>query len=295
MHLSQAVKAGKHVFAEKPVAVDSPGVRSALASTEIARQKGLSLVAGLCWRYDNEKVATINQVLEGRIGEIRAMQCTYNTGALWHRGDKPEWSRMEWQLRNWLYFTWLSGDHIAEQHIHSLDKMPWAMGGEYPVRCVGNGGRQVRTDPMYGNVFDHFNTTYEWANGVKAFASSRQMEGCKNDVTDHIFGSKGTCHVFGHQCTGENPWVYEGDSNNMYQTEHDRLFASIRSGETINDGDYLAKTTLMSIMGRMAAYTGQEVTWDQALNSEERLGPTIYDWSDVSVEEIARPGITRMR
>ena len=293
MHLMQAVKAGKHIFAEKPVAVDAPGVRMALEATELARQKNLNLVAGLCWRYDNAKKATIQQVLDGRIGEIRAMQCTYNTGALWHRGDKEDWSRMEWQLRNWLYFTWLSGDHIAEQHIHSIDKMPWAMGDVYPVACVANGGRQVRTDPKYGNIFDHFNTTYEWENGVKAFASCRQISGCHSDVSDHIFGSKGTCHVFDHSCSGESEWEFEGEGNDMYQQEHDELFAAIRAGKVINNGEYLAKSTLMAIMGRMAAYTGQRVTWEMALNSQERLGPENYDWTDIDVEEIPRPGKTR--
>lgn len=294
-HLAKAVEKGLHVFAEKPVAVDAPGVRSALESADLARKKGLSLVAGLCWRYDWEKSDTIEQVLEGRIGDIVAMQCTYNTGALWHRGDKPGWSRMEWQLRNWLYFTWLSGDHIAEQHIHSLDKMPWAMGGEYPVRCTGSGGRQVRTDPSFGNVYDHFNTVYEWKGGVKAFASCRQMAGCAQDVSDHIFGTKGTCHVFEHRCTGESPWEYEGESNNMYQEELDHLLRAIRSGVPVNDGDHLAKSTLMAIMGRMAAYTGQTVTWEQALNSKERLGPVDYIWGDLPVEPVAMPGVTRLR
>jgi predicted dehydrogenase len=294
-HLRLALERGRHVFAEKPVAVDGPGVRSVLESTALAQEKGLSIVSGLCWRYDNQKKATIEQVLEGRIGDIVAMQCTYNTGALWHRGHEPDWSPMENQVRNWLYYTWLSGDHIAEQHIHSLDKMPWAMGGEYPEKCVGSGGRQVRTEPMWGNVYDHFNITYEWKNGVKAFASCRQWAGAASDVSDHIFGTKGRCHVFQHRCEGEDPWFYDGPGNNMYQSEHDVLFRSIREGKPVNNGDYMARSTLMAIMGRMAAYTGQTVTFEQALASEERLGPKAYAWGEGGDAAIAQPGITAFR
>jgi len=294
-HLDLAIKAGKHVFAEKPVAVDGPGVRKVLESARLAKEKGLSLVSGLCWRYHSQKQATIQQVLDGRIGDIVAMQCTYNTGGLWHRGHKPEWSDMEYQVRNWLYHTWLSGDHINEQHIHSLDKMPWAMGGEYPVRCVGSGGRQVRTDEKWGNIYDHFNITYEWKGGVKAFASCRQWAGAAGDVSDHIYGTKGRCHVFQHRIVGENPWSCEVPGNNMYQAEHNALFRSIRDGKPINNGDYMAKSTLMAVMGRMAAYTGQAVTWDQALNSSERLGPAAYEWGAAPKEPVARPGVTRLR
>jgi len=301
-HLRLAIEKGLHAFAEKPVAVDGAGVRSILETVEMARQKKLSVVSGLCWRYDNQKKATIQQVLDGRIGDVVAMQCTYNTGGLWHRGRNAEWSDIEYQCRNWLYHTWLSGDHINEQHIHSLDKMPWAMGGAYPIKAVASGGRQVRTDPKYGNIYDHFNVTYEWDNGVKAFSSCRQMPGTAGDVSDHIFGTKGRCHVFGHRTTdldGKETWKYDGPRNSMYQAEHDALFKSIRDGEPINNGDYMAKSTLMAIMGRMAAYTGQVVTFDKALNSKDRLGPqgdpSEYPWGDLEEEPVARPGITRLR
>jgi len=302
-HLRLAVEKGIHVFAEKPVAVDGPGVRSVLEAVEMARQKKLSVVSGLCWRYDNQKKATIQRVLDGHIGDVVTMQCTYNTGELWHRGHREEWSDIEYQCRNWLYYTWLSGDHINEQHIHSLDKMPWAMGDEYPVKCVGSGGRQVRTAEKWGNIYDHFNITFEWKNGVKAFASCRQMNGTSGDVSDHIYGTKGWCHVFGHRTTdhqGNVTWKYEGPRNSMYQTEHDELFRSIREGKPINNGDYMAKSTLMAVMGRMAAYTGQVVTFDQALNSQQRLGPagaspSEYVWGDMKPEPVAIPGVTRLK
>ncbi len=292
-HLAAAVAAGKHIFCEKPVAVDAPGVRSVLESCRKAKEKGLSLVSGLCWRYHNGMRATFDKIHEGAIGEIRTIQATYNTGGLWYRGFKKEWSQMENMVRNWLYYTWLSGDHIAEQHIHSLDKIAWAMNDEYPIKVTASGGRQVRTEAKYGNVYDHFNTVYEFKNGVKGFASCRQWNGAANDVSDHVYGTEGVCHVFKHQIVGKHPWKFKGKHNSMYQAEHDALFASIRKGEPINNGDYMVKSTLMAIMGRMAAYTGKVITWDEAWNSKERLGPEVYEWGQFDPKPVARPGITR--
>ena len=190
-HLRAAIDAGKHVFCEKPVAVDPPGVRSVLETTELARLKNLSIVSGLCWRYDLGVRETMKRIQDGAIGEITAIQENFLTGTLWHRGRKPHWSEMEFQMRNWLYFTWLSGDHIVEQHVHSLDKALWLMGNVPPTYCYGLGGRQVRTDAKWGNIYDHFAVCFEWANGVKAFAYTRQMKGCHNDVDDYVIGTSG--------------------------------------------------------------------------------------------------------
>jgi predicted dehydrogenase len=275
------------------VAVDGPGVRSILETCALAERKKLSIVSGLCYRYHGAMREAIARVHDGQIGEIVAMECSYLTGALWHHPRQSGWSDMEWQMRNWLYFTWLSGDHIAEQHIHSLDKLAWAMGDRYPVRATGVGGRQVRTDPVFGNVYDHFAITYEFGNGVNAFGRCRQQPGCENDVNDYVVGTKGTCDVMRQTITGEKPWSFEGKRGDMYQREHDELFASIRKGEPINNGVYMAHSTLMAIMGRMAAYTGKAITWEQALNSQERLGPEKYEWGEIAVEEIAMPGITK--
>jgi predicted dehydrogenase len=293
-HLKAAVEAGKHVFAEKPVAVDAPGVRSVLATSEEAKKKGLSLVSGLCWRYHQPMREGFQRVHDGAIGEIVTMQCTYHTSELWKHDRQPEWSDMEWQIRNWLYFTWLSGDHINEQHIHSIDKLAWAMKDESPVKASGVGGRQVRTSPAFGHVYDHFSVCYEYAGGVKAFSSCRQQDGCANDVSDHIIGTKGVFHTLPRQeITGEDPWRTRDRRNTMYQTEHDELFASIRSGNPINNGDYMTKSTLMCIMGRMSAYTGQTITWEQALNSQEDLRPPRYDWISMEVPPVAMPGLTQ--
>ena len=292
MHLKAAIDAGKHVFCEKPVAVDAPGVRSVLATCEEAKKKNLAVVSGLCWRYHNPKRETLARVQDGAVGNILTMQCTYNTGGLWIHPRQPAWSDMEWQVRNWTYFTWLAGDIITEQHIHSLDKAAWAMKDVYPVKATSIGGRQARTGKEYGYIYDHFSTVYEFPGGVKMFSSCRQQVNCDNDVSDHIMGTKGVCDVFKHQITGEQPWKYSGKDNNMYQTEHDALFESIRKGTPINNGDYMCKSTLMAIMGRMSAYTGKSITWDQALNSKQDLSPAKYEWGPIETPAVSIPGIT---
>lgn len=299
--LAYAVEKGKHAFVEKPVAVDAPGVRSVLATCEKAKQKKLSIVSGLCWRYDDGMKETMARVHEGLVGDIIALQCTYNVGGLWHRSLKEKeqkgWGDMEWQIRNWLYFTWLSGDHNVEQHIHSLDKMAWAMKDEYPVRCYGVGGRQARTAPDFGHIYDHHAVVYEFANGVRCFSMCRQQPGTAPDVSDHIFGSLGTCSTMEYRIKGKNNWEFprtrrrRGD---MYQNEQDALFGSIRAGNPINNGDYMCKSTLMAIMGRMATYTGQIITWDMAMNSKEDLTPPTYDLkAKMDIPPVAIPGVTK--
>jgi predicted dehydrogenase len=294
LHMRAAAETKKHMFVEKPVAVDAPGVRSILESARIARENKLNVVSGLCYRYMFAKQAVIEHVHAGDIGEIVAMETTYNTNGLWHRGRKPEWSDMEWQIRNWLYFTWLSGDHIAEQHIHSLDKIMWAMNDEPPLQATSSGGRVQRTDPMYGNVYDHFNTVFEWKNGVRAFSSCRQWNGASTDVSDHIYGTQGVAHLQTHDIKGAKSWRWRSEAeDNMYQNEHNALFAAIRAGEVIDNSSYMASSTLMAILARMAAYTGQTITWEQALNSTEDLSAKNYAWADAPAVEISVPGVTK--
>jgi predicted dehydrogenase len=293
-HLKYAVEKGKHVFAEKPVAVDGPGVRSVFETSRAAREKNLAIVSGLCWRYDHGMRATFEKLRDGAAGEIVAIQATYHSSTLKKFPRQPGWSDMEFQLRNWQHMVWASGDFNVEQHVHSLDKVAWAMGDVPPVQCVGSGGRQARTGPESGNVYDHFSVVYEYANGVKAFCSCRQIDGCDNDVSDHVFGTKGVCDVFKHQINvgGKPAWRFRGNKGDMYQTEHNELFASIRNGAPINNGDYMTKSTLMAIMGRMSAYTGKVVTWEQALESKEDLSPPKYDWIPLPEPVVAVPGVT---
>ncbi|WP_229248520.1 Gfo/Idh/MocA family protein [Dyadobacter sandarakinus] len=296
-HLTAAINAGKHVFCEKPVAVDAPGVRKVLDAAKLAKQKNLSLMSGFCWRYHEPKRASFSRILDGAVGDITAIYNTYDTGTLWSFPRVAGWSDAEYVFRNWTYYTWLAGDHIVEQAVHSIDMMSWAMGGKLPVSVVGTGGRQVRTDSLFGNIFDHFAVVYDYDNGVKGFHHSRQQANCENSYLVQTLGTKGSamvnCARNVHEITGANPWKYEGPSNDMYQTEHNELFASIRSGKLINDGEFMAHSTLIAIMGRMAAYTGKRITWEDAMNSSERLGPDSYSFDmKPPVVEVAKPGIT---
>lgn len=291
--LRYAVDAGKHCFVEKPIAVDAPGVRDVAKTCERAEEKGLAIVSGLCWRYHPAVRETIDRIQGGALGDIVSMESQYNAGTLWHRGDRDEWSRMEYQIRNWLYYTWLSGDHIVEQAVHSLDKTSWILGDATPVRAVGLGGRQQRTEKKYGNIFDHHTVFFEYEDGIKVFFTCRQQKGCKNNVDEHVLGSKGSARVLKNTIDGSESWKYSGPSHNMYRLEHEALFKSIRDGKPINNGRYMVNSTMIAIMGRMCTYTGQELTWDQCWNSQERLGPTEYAWTDVPEREVAIPGITK--
>lgn len=299
LHVEYAVEKETHAFVEKPIATDAPGVRRMRAACDKAAEKGISISSGLCYRYKHAKQATLQRVHDGMIGEIKSMECTYNTGGLWHRGRKPEWSEMEYQMRNWLYFTWLSGDHIAEQHIHSLDKLAWAMNDVPPMKATASGGRIVRSDEQWGNIYDHFNTVFEWEGGVKGFSSCRQWVGADGNVSDFVVGTKGTAALQSHRIqmtdpgAGDEKWRYRGEGpDDMYQNEHDVLFAALRAGDRIDNSDYMCKSTMMAIMARMSAYTGKSVTWDMAWNSKEDLSPSAYDWTDMEMRPVAQPGVT---
>jgi len=303
MHLKAVLDASKHCFCEKPVAVDAPGVRMQMETSKKFAEKKLSLVSGLCYRYDAQKIEIMKRIHAGDIGKIVALQCNYITKGLWSDARKPEWSDMEWQLRNWLYFTWLSGDMITEQHIHSLDKMMWVMKDVPPAKAYSTGGRTVRTErPQFGNVYDHFATVYEWEDGTRLFAHARQFtnptgkfdDKIYTDVSDFVYGTDGTAAIQTHTITGKNPYKDPAkkrvSSTVMYDAEHVALANSIREGKPINNGDYMCKSTLMAIMGRMAAYTGREVTWDEALSSKEDLSPAKYAFGPVALPDVAIPG-----
>jgi predicted dehydrogenase len=299
MHLKAAIDAGKHVFAEKPVAVDAPGVRAVLETVRKARERGLSIVSGLALRYDNGLKAAAARVHEGAIGDVHTLQANDYRGSIWVKPRQPGWTDMEWHMRNWYYFTWLSGDFNVEQHVHMLDTCSWAMKNEYPVRAIGTGGRAQRTGPEFGHIYDHFAITYEYASGARLFATCRQQSGVANDISARVVGTKGWAELTSRRGGARmeaagTPWRYDGPQNNPFQTEHDVLFASIRQGKPVNNGEYMTKTTLLAIMGRMAAYTGQAITWEQALNSKEDLSPPRYDWNvPLPVPPVAVPGVTK--
>ena len=298
MHLRAAVDAGKHIFCEKPMATDAPGLRSVIASANDAKAKKLALVAGFCWRYNFARRALYDKIHNGDIGDVRSIYATYYTGPVkpMPADDKRPagMSDLDWQVRNWYNFTWLSGDSLVEQAIHSVDKVAWCMKDEPPVKAVATGGRQVPNES--GNIFDHFAVYYEYANGLRAYVGSRQIAGCYNENNDYIHGAKGIAEILGWsrvQIRGEDSWKYSGPNNDMYQTEHNELFASIRDGNPINDGDWMSSSTMMGIMGRMAAYTGKEISWEQAMNSQEKLVPEFFEPNmNLPIRPMSIPGAT---
>ncbi len=300
-HLRAAIEAGKHVFAEKPVAVDAPGVRSVLESCRAARAKGLSVVSGLCLRYDAGFREGVRRIHDGAIGEVTTLLANDYRGGRWAKPKQPGMTEMLYQMRNWYNFTWLSGDFNVEQHVHHLDVCAWAMQDRYPVKAIGMGGRQVLTEPEYGQIYDHFSVTYEYADGARLISNCRQQPGCKNDMSVQVLGTRGRADLSERRRgtrvrASGGDWTFEGPRNEMYQAEHDELFAAIRAGKPINNGEYMARSTLLAIMGRMAAYTGQEVTWEMALGSKEDLGPARFAWdAPPPVSSVAIPGQTPFR
>lgn len=293
IHLKAAIDAGKHVFMEKPVAVDPAGVRSVIASADLARQKKLAIVAGTQRRHQRRYLEMMKRVRDGQIGEIVAAQCYWNQGDLWVAERKPGMSEMEWQCRNWLYFTWLSGDHIVEQHVHNIDVINWAM-GTMPRNVMGMGGRQARVEPQFGNIYDHFAVEYEYPNGVRATSMCRQTKGAAERVEERIVGTKGVAWSSG-KITGATPWTFEGEERNPYVQEHMDLVASIRSGTPLNEGRQIAESTMCAIMGRMSAYTGRAISWEWAMNASTLdLSPAKYEFGPNPVHGVAIPGATAL-
>lgn len=296
IHLKAAIEAGKHAFIEKPVAVDPVGVRSVITSAKLAKKKNLSIVAGTQRRYTPSYIEVIKRIHNGDIGEIVSAQCYWITGFVrnwwyWNK-RKPEWSDMEHQLRNWYYYTWLCGDHIVEQHVHNIDVINWTF-GTHPVKCMGMGGREVRTEPEYGNIYDHFAVEYEYPNGIRVTSMARQISGCSVRIGENIVGTKGT--AADGVIEGNKPFKYNGPNPDPYVVEHAKLQESIRNGNPINDGQHVAESTLTAIMGRMSAYTGRAMKWDWVMNASKLdLSPPSYEFGDLPVRPAAVPGKTKL-
>lgn len=292
IHFKAAVEAGKHVFMEKPVAVCPAGVRIMFEMGEVASQKRLSVVAGTQRRHDLAYRETVKRLQDGAIGEIVAGYCYWNQGGLWHVDRQPTWSDAEWQLRNWLYFTWLSGDHIVEQHIHNIDVINWVLQA-HPIKAMGMGGRQVRTEPVYGHIYDHFTVEYEYPGGIRVISMCRQIDGCANRIGEQVVGTQGSADPSGAIYAGLE-WHYAGEKVNPYMQEHADLIASIREGKPINETRAVTQSTLTAIMGRMSAYTGKEVTWEQVLNSKENYLTRAenFQFGSMAVDPVPMPGKT---
>ncbi|UCF00155.1 MAG: Gfo/Idh/MocA family oxidoreductase [Planctomycetota bacterium] len=298
-HLKAAVEAGKHIFTEKPVAVDPVGVRSVIATSESAEEKNLTIVVGTQMRRIAHLVAAMERIHNGDIGDILAGWCVRIGDGMPNWGPKirqHSWSDMEWQLRRWLFFTWLSGDLIVEQHIHNLDIINWAL-GSHPEKCMGMGGREVRIGPEYGNVYDHFSVEYEYPNGVRVSYMGAQIDGCSVRCDQRLVGTRGSAYLdFGNAVIkGEKAFTYEGAIPDPCIQQHADQIAAIRDGKRLNEGRRIAESTLTAIMGRMSAYTGRALSWDWVMKTSKLdLRPPSYEFGDMSVRPVAVPGKTEL-
>ncbi len=257
IHFTAAINAGKNVFMEKPVAVCPAGIKMVIAAGEMAAQKKLAVVAGTQRRHQNVYVETMKRIQDGAIGDIVSAQCYWNQGGLWVKNREPNQSDVEYQIRNWLYFSWLSGDHICEQHVHNLDVMKWAFKDALPETVHSIGGRQFRTGPEYGNIFDHFGTEFTFPGKVQTISMCRQIEGAASNVSERVVGTKGWSNCAG-MIAGEKAWKFEGQSPDPYVQEHADLIASIRAGTPLNEAKRIAESTLCAIMARESAYSGMQ-------------------------------------
>ena len=289
-HFAAATAAGRHSFLEKPIAVDSVGVRAVLATAEQAASRGLSVMTGTQLRRDASRLEVRNRVIDGAIGDILAIRAFRNQGALWYRARQDGWSDMEWMLRDWVNWNWLSGDHIVEQHIHHLDTMIWVM-GRPPVKAVGMGGRARRPT---GDQYDFFSVDYTFDDGVHMHSTIRQVRGCANLRDETLVGTRGTASfdqgaIFDRD--GRAVWKFSGEGNDALVQEHADLVTAIRTGKPVNTAKETAISTLVAIMGRESAYTGAAVTYEESIGSDQRLGPDTYALGDVKLPaEAPRPG-----
>lgn len=305
-HFEEAIRQGKHVFMEKPVAVDAPGVRKVLAAAEEAKKKKLNVVVGLQRRYQKNYREAIKRIHAGEIGDIVGGQVYWNSGGVWVRPRKPEQTEMEYQMRNWFYFNWLCGDHIVEQHVHNIDIANWVK-GSYPVSIQGTGSRAWRTGKEYGEIYDNHSIELTYADGSVIYSQCRHFEGTQNRVDETFFGTKGKAYLSAGN-TGKL-WDHQGNllfnhptkgQANPYQTEHDELFETISKGEYKHwDAEYGAKSTLTGIIGRYATYSGQVIKWDDALNANNSLMPETLAWDakpkilpdENGLYPVAQPGL----
>ncbi|MBL8848092.1 MAG: Gfo/Idh/MocA family oxidoreductase [Planctomycetaceae bacterium] len=281
-HFEYAVEKGRHVFMEKPVAVDAPGVRQVLAAAQKAKAQQLKVGVGLQRRHQNCYLDIVPRIHDGAIGDITALRVYWNSGGVWEprRARDQVRSELEYQVWSWYYYNWLSGDHICEQHIHNLDVGLW-LKQQLPVKARGMGGREVRADKRYGEIFDHHAVEYFFADGTVMSSTCSHMANCYSDVSEHAIGTKGTVDLNSNSSPKDNritpfsgeAFVYRGENPDPYQVEHDTLFAAIRNGETYDEAESGALSTMASVLGRMCTYSGKEISWDEALNHGARVTP----------------------
>ncbi len=291
MYSEAAIRAGKHVFVEKPHAIDPVGVRRMQAACDLARQKGLSIVSGLQSRYHTGYQETIARIHDGAIGDIVAMQPMFLRGPYGIHARQPDLTETQYHFRNWYHFLWLSGDDVTQSLVHNVDRMSWIMHEEMPKWCFGLGGRSGSFGVVYGDMFDHHTAVYEYASGARMYAMCRTVDRCYNNAGDIVMGTKGTCKL--HECRieGETEWRFEGRHNDPYLAEQKALIDSVRSGEPINCGHHMANSTLVAVLGQIACYTGKPHSWDDVLASDIQFGPS-PDETSFETEPPVRPDET---
>lgn len=293
-HIEATIQAGKQLFTEKPVAVDATGIRKVLAAYEVANKKHLSVVAGTQRRHQASYLESIKQIKDGAIGDIVNARVYWNQGNIWANKRQAGWNDTEYQIRNWYHFLWLCGDHIVEQHVHNLDVAVWAL-GKLPVRAVGMGGREVNRGPEFGQSWDHFAVDYEFPDDVHVMSMARQIAGCENNVSEQLVGTKGHWTSNGYRFGGgASGRVRVRNEINPYVQEHIDLLESIATSKPINELKQVAESTLVAIMGRMSAYTGKAVTWEQALNSQLDTFPKTLEWGPLPEGALPVPGQTEL-
>ncbi|MBL7154450.1 MAG: Gfo/Idh/MocA family oxidoreductase [Phycisphaerae bacterium] len=288
LHSMTAIKAGKHVFVEKPHGTDPAGVKMMQAAADLAKTKGLSMVSGLHSRYHTGYQETVKRIHDGVIGDIISIEENFLRAPYVIIDRREGLTELQWQCSTQYHFRWLSGDDVPQSLVHNLDRASWAMGNKVPVKCHGLGGRSSMTKPIYGDVFDHHSVIYECDNGIRIYAFCRTTTGCYNDSSSVVLGSKGKADITRSRIWGQTNWKWNGGCN-PYQIEHDRLFAGIRSGKPVNNGNYMARSTMVGVMGQLSCYTGKEVTWDQVNKSDFYYPPKPEDCRD-DMDPPVKPG-----
>jgi predicted dehydrogenase len=298
-----ALKAGKHVFVEKPHGIDPRGVKLMQEAAEVARQKGLCLVSGLHSRYDVGYAETVQRIYDGAIGDVISIEENFLRGPYGVIKRQAGLSELQWQCSTQYHFRWLSGDDVPQSLVHNMDRASWVLHNAVPTKCHGLGGRSSMTDPIYGDVFDHHSVVYEFASGVRVYAFCRTTTGCHGDSSSTVLGSKGKASITGRRIWGETNWHYQGRPS-PYQEEHNVLFKAIRSGNPVNNGGYMTRSTMTTVMGQISCYTGKEVTWDKINSSDFYYPPKpedCHDDMDPPVKlgpngsyPVPKPGYTKM-
>ena len=277
MHMAAAIDAGKHVFVEKPHAIDPAGIKAVRAACEKAKQKNLCVVSGLHSRYQPGYIETVRRIHEGALGRITSIEENFLRAPYQVYNRRPGMNELDWQGSNQYHFHWLSGDDVIQSLVHNLDRASWVLHDAAPIKCHGMGGRSTLHGESFGSVFDHHSVVYEFPEKVRVYALCRTIPGCYNEYSSVLLGAKGTCSLMDKRFEGENPWHYEGKDIDGHQAEHDALFKALRASKTINNGDYMIRSTLIAIMGQISCYTGQEITWNQILNSDFYFAPKPED------------------